>query len=112
LQQKQAFSRDAVERAVEEYNRYRSPEATVKLVKIENDEIVFKFTGPFCMTCGTTDWIEDMKFVLEDHGVNSRIVKVEETEYGFIATFKVEGLKEGESQQYSKGPSSLRHLDA
>ncbi|MCE4624417.1 MAG: hypothetical protein F7C35_00945 [Desulfurococcales archaeon] len=57
-----------VDRAISEYNRYRSPESTAKLLRIEGDKVIIRFEGPFCATCGINDWVEDMKFVMEDLG--------------------------------------------
>ena len=48
-----------LERAVEEYNRYRSPEAVARLIKLEGEEALLEFTGSFCETCGVYDWLED-----------------------------------------------------
>jgi len=78
------------EKAVEEYNKYRSPEATAKLLRAGSREIVVEFVGPFCVTCGTVDWVDDMRFVLEDLGVRAKISKLEEVDGGFVATFEVE----------------------
>lgn len=39
-------------RTVEVYNRYRSPEATAKLLKLEKDGFAIEFEGSFCQSCG------------------------------------------------------------
>lgn len=46
-------------KALEEYNRYRSPEAKAKLVKLGDKEIILDFEGSFCYSCGTYDYLED-----------------------------------------------------
>lgn len=51
--------KNAVLRAVNEYNKYRSPEAKVKLVKIDDSKLVLDFEGSFCRTCGVYDYLED-----------------------------------------------------
>jgi hypothetical protein len=54
-----------VEEAVEAYNRYRLPEATASIVKIEGSELVVNFQGSFCATCGLYDWLEDLIFEIQ-----------------------------------------------
>ena len=51
-----------VDRAVEEYNRFRSPEAVVRIVERREDGFVAKFSGSFCATCGVYDWLEDLRY--------------------------------------------------
>jgi len=53
---------DVVDRAVEEYNRFRSPEAVVRIVERRRDGFVAEFSGSFCATCGVYDWLEDLRY--------------------------------------------------
>lgn len=53
-------------KAVERYNMYRSPEATAKLIEIENEKFAVEFSGVFCKTCGIRDWLEDLIYELKD----------------------------------------------
>ena len=53
---------EAVLKALEAYNHFRSPEATAKLVKVDKEELVVDFKGSFCRTCGTYDWLEDLVY--------------------------------------------------
>jgi hypothetical protein len=48
---------------IKEYNRFRSPEATAEFIKKEDKKILINFSGPFCESCGVTDYFED--FVIE-----------------------------------------------
>lgn len=57
---------DLVLRAIEVYNRYRSPEATAKLVGMEKDGFIIEFKGLFCQSCGVNDYFEDFIHELED----------------------------------------------
>jgi hypothetical protein len=57
--------RNAVSRAIEAYNHYRSPEATAKIVKIEKDKLIIDFEGSFCKTCGVYDYLEDFIYELQ-----------------------------------------------
>lgn len=56
--------RIVVLRAIENYNRYRSPEAVAKLVETGEGYVVIDFTGSFCFTCGVYDWFEDFIYEL------------------------------------------------
>jgi len=60
------FLKGSVLKAVETYNRYRSPEATAKLVKFEGNELVVDFGGTFCKGCGVYDYFEDFIYELKD----------------------------------------------
>ena len=72
-----------IDEAIERYNRYRSPESTARLVRIEGDRVIVYFDGSFCLTCGINDWVEDLVFVLEDLGVEAELVEVIEPEDPF-----------------------------
>lgn len=72
--------RKAVERAIEEYNKYRSPEATARLVKLGNGEAVIVFEGSFCETCGVDEWVVDMEYVMKDLGIDAELKAIEEPE--------------------------------
>jgi len=74
-----AHLNDLVLRAIEVYNRYRSPEATAKLVGMEKDGFIIEFEGPFCQSCGVNDYFEDFIHELEDI---SRAFRVEVKETG------------------------------
>jgi hypothetical protein len=57
---------ELVSRAITDYNKYRSPEATAKLVKAEKDGFIIEFEGSFCKSCGVTEYFEDFIYDLED----------------------------------------------
>jgi len=86
-------------RAIEEYNKYRSPESTAELVEVRGDLIKVRFRGSFTETCGINDWVEDFIYVLEDLGVKAGLVEIEEPEDPLelgterIATFKLKGAR-------------------
>lgn len=85
--------KDSVEKAIEEFNKYFSPEATARLASISQEFIKIIFTGSFCYTCGFYEYFEDFKFLLKDLGLNARVCWVDELQEGAIVTFKVEGSK-------------------
>lgn len=71
--------KNAVLRAIEEYNTYRSPEAKAKLVKISESELILDFEGTFCRTCGLYDYLEDFIYELQKFAnVNIKIVGFKE----------------------------------
>ena len=70
----------AVRRAVRRYNRYRAPEAVARIVTRRGDVVYVKFDGSYCETCGLYDWIEDLKYVMEQEGLGAEIVGLKEPE--------------------------------
>ena len=58
--------KELVLKAVASYNRYRSPEAVAKLVKLQKDKFIIEFSGPFCLSCGVSDYFEDFIYELKD----------------------------------------------
>lgn len=70
----------ALDKAIELYNKYRSPEAHARLMGIKGDFVFIEFSGSYCMTCGLYDWIEDFVYVLEDLNVKAKLVDVIDSE--------------------------------
>lgn len=66
--------REEILKAIETYNRYRSPEAYAKLIASKNEEVIVKFEGIFCQTCGVRDWIEDLVYIFMDYGLNAELI--------------------------------------
>ena len=69
-----------VELAIRRYNRYRGAESQAKLLKIMGDIVVVAFEGSFCETCGINDWVDDLRYVIEDLGGEAELVTVIEPE--------------------------------
>jgi len=84
-------SRRQVEAAVEEFNRYRSPEAVAKIVEVNENQVTIEFSGPFCVSCGVEDYFDDLRIELEKNiGEKIMITKIEggaEAE-GYVVTFR------------------------
>jgi len=84
-----------VDKAIKLYNKYRSPEAIARLMRIDGDIVIVYFEGSFCETCGINDWVEDLRFIFEDLGAEAELINVEEpddpfsTENWRIGYFKV-----------------------
>jgi len=74
---------------INEYNRYRSPEANARLVSIGKRSFEFEFSGTFCYTCGLYDYFDDLKILLEKVGLKTKISKVGETDEGFVVRFEI-----------------------
>jgi hypothetical protein len=79
---------EPVLRAIEVYNRYRSPETTAKLVGMEKDGFVIEFEGAFCLSCGVRDYFEDFIYELEDLNKNIR-VEIKDVEQTGPQSFRV-----------------------
>jgi len=78
-------ARRQVEAAVEEFNKYRSPEAVARLIEFDERHVKIELSGPFCRSCGLYDYFDDLKIGLEE--------KIG----GPIEISKIEG---GESESY------------
>lgn len=97
-----AHLNDLVLRTIEVFNRYRSPEATAKLVGVEKAGFIIEFEGPFCTSCGVRDYFEDFIYELENVSRSLR-VEVKETEPSGPQSFRV---------RYGvKGDSSVAEVD-
>ncbi|MBS7606375.1 MAG: hypothetical protein QW502_00235 [Candidatus Bathyarchaeia archaeon] len=81
--------KEIIEDAIEEYNRYRSPEVEARLLSLSNGEIKIEFGGSFCYTCGFYDYFEDYRVILKEMELKAEISNIEETDEGAIVTFKV-----------------------
>jgi len=79
---------DVVLRTIEVYNRYRSPEATAKLIGIKKDCFIIEFKGSFCQSCGVNDYFKDFIHELEDISRDFS-VEVKATEASGTQTFRV-----------------------
>ncbi len=79
-----------VNRAIEEYNRYRRPEAEASIEGVDGPRFYILFRGSYCETCGLYDWIEDLVYVLDRYGLKASIESVEDVgDGGMLAVFKI-----------------------
>lgn len=92
--------KNIVVKGIKIYNKYRKPEAIVKLIEFKDNEFKVLFEGYFCYTCGIYDWIEDLKYILEDLGLKVKLVKIIEpqdiNESYRIGIFKIEEIDKNE----------------
>ena len=77
----------AVAEAIETYNKYRSPEATAKLVEMKGGELIIDFKGSFCGTCGVSEYFED--FIYELKGLVDVQMEILSFEYRGYEKFRV-----------------------
>ena len=74
--------------AIKVYNRFRSPEATAKLVGVKNNGFVIDFEGSFCRSCGIREYFEDLIYELK--GINEKIfVELQETKPTGLNSYRV-----------------------
>ena len=79
--------------AIEKYNKYHSPEATAKFVKSSKNFTIIEFSGPFCRSCGVSDWFDDFKVELEKKRVRVNILDIKEKNDSYLVKFN---LRRGE----------------
>ncbi len=100
--------KEIVVKAIELYNRFRSPEAKAKLLSIEGNKAKVLFEGSFCLTCGIRDWVEDLVYVFEQMGVEAELIAYIEpedmSEFYRIGIFIIKGyIEEGEDNKGVEG---------
>lgn len=81
-------------RTIEVYNKYRSPEATARLLKLGKDGFIIEFAGSFCQSCGVQDYFEDFSYELESLSGGVK-VEIGETEQTSPQSFKVQYIVKG-----------------
>ncbi|MCS7102528.1 MAG: desulfoferrodoxin family protein [Candidatus Korarchaeum sp.] len=80
---------EAVSKAVDKYNSLRGEESSANIVYINNKTIKVEFTGSFCKTCGFYDYFEDFRQLLEEFGVKSSLISIDELEEGALVTYSI-----------------------
>jgi Iap family predicted aminopeptidase len=72
---------ELVRKAIILYNRFRSPEATAKLISVTPENVTIAFSGSFCYSCGVLDYIEDFihEFKMLTDKVELKIGKTRQT---------------------------------
>jgi hypothetical protein len=80
---------DLVRKAIALYNRFRSPEATAKLVSVSPENVTVAFSGSFCYSCGVLDYIED--FIHEIKLLSDKVeLKIGKTRQTSMRSFEVD----------------------
>jgi superoxide reductase len=81
--------RGIVLKAINEFNKYRSPEAKAKVVSFNGDSFIIEFSGTFCYTCGFYDYFDDLRLILEVSELTTEIIDVKELEEGAVVKFRI-----------------------
>jgi hypothetical protein len=83
---------EEISQAIARYNKYRSPEATARLISFEDNELRVQFQGAFCTTCGFYDYLEDFIFELKETvDVSMKIDTIEESSFQtFIVRYVID----------------------
>jgi len=67
-----------INRAINYYNKYRVPEVKADLIELDENSLKVSFEGSYCLTCGFHDYFDDFKIILEDLGLNTEIMDMDE----------------------------------
>ncbi|MCW4015731.1 MAG: hypothetical protein NWF06_05120 [Candidatus Bathyarchaeota archaeon] len=83
-----AHLKNLILKTIDIYNSYRSPESTAKFVAVEKNGVTIDFEGPFCDSCGVTDYFED--FIYELATINKQFrLELEQSEPTGPQSFRV-----------------------
>ncbi len=78
---------DKIAECIDEFNKYRSPEANATLLAFDGKRITVQFKGHFCKSCGFYDYFDDLKLIFEDKGLPISNLNVAENEDGAVVEF-------------------------
>lgn len=82
-------TKEKIAKAIEEFNKYRAPEAKAKLISLDEKSFKIEFTGSFCLTCGFYDYFDDYKVFLQEVGLETEITEIKGIDEGTIVKFEV-----------------------
>jgi len=80
-------TKEKIAKAIEEFNKYRVPEAKARLNSLDEQSFKIKFTGSFCLTCGFYDYFDDYKIFLQEVGLKTEIIEIKEVDEGAVVKF-------------------------
>ncbi len=88
---KNPFDNIDINKILWEYNRFRSPEVTVKFLHFKDGRLVLEFKGTFCNTCGSHDYFEDFIYEMKRlSNVELNINKIKESGFQkFIVIYSI-----------------------
>lgn len=72
------MNKNKILKVIKEYNKIRSPVATATLVKIKDSQALIKFSGPFCNTCGVSDYFDDFAIEAENENLKLTIKNIKQ----------------------------------
>ncbi len=86
------MDKGAILSTIEEYNRYHSPEAIAELEELSGGHLKVRFRGPFCESCGVSEWFEDLAVELRRRGIAASVEGAKEAGDGsFLVSFAIGG---------------------
>ena len=80
---------EKIVKAIDEFNKYRAPEAKARLISQDENSFKIEFTGSFCRTCGFYDYFDDYRILLQEIGMETKIRAIEEIDEGAIVIFEM-----------------------
>ncbi len=82
------MNKKSVLKAIKDYNRIRSPEATASLDKIKKNSVLVRFSGPFCKTCGVQDYFDDFSIEARNENLKLAIKNIQHRNESYIVEFE------------------------
>ncbi len=83
-----------IENAVAEFHAIFLPKVRVRYIGEGNNRIAFFFRGRFCLSCGLSDYFDDLAFILNMHSGKTWIVEdmypIDNGMFGWIVIYKGE----------------------
>ena len=82
-------TKEKIVKAIDEFNKYRAPEAKATLISQGENSFKIEFKGSFCRTCGFYDYFDDYRILLQETGLETKIREIEEIDEGAIVIFEM-----------------------
>ena len=85
---------DSINEILVEFNKFRSPEVTAKLIRFNDGKLMLEFKGSFCNTCGFHDYFEDFIYEMKRlRNVELHIEQIRENGFQkFVVTYSTDDL--------------------
>jgi hypothetical protein len=84
---------ETVFKGLERFNDIRAPEARAQLVEFREGEILVRFSGYMCFSCGLFDYFDDLIYELRDFGIEIKIKDFRrEGEDCYLVTYKIKNF--------------------
>ena len=77
-------------KGIEKFNEIRVLEAKAELVEIKGNEVLVRFSGHMCFTCGTYDYFEDLIYEMKNLGINLQLKDYQrKNENYYLVTYRL-----------------------
>tara|TARA_B100001971_G_C17973623_1_gene423691 strand:+ start:58 stop:288 length:231 start_codon:yes stop_codon:yes gene_type:complete len=74
-------------KAINNYNKYRSPEAVAELISFKDNKVIMKFSGHFRYTCCVNDYFDDF---VEECGNKIKIKEIKDKKKHYLVEFNID----------------------